>query len=637
MEALQDIQKSIEMNDNRAVYRSRLLLDRDIASRSASLAQIYSDLGFEQLALVEGWKSLETDPANYSAHRFLSDSYAALPRHEVARSSELLQAQLLQPINVNPVQPQIVDIYSYIPQEALPSGPTFNEYSPLFERDRFAFQTNLLAGSNSTFADDVVQSGMFGRYSYSLGQFHYETDGFRENNDQDKDIYNAFAQVALSAKTSIMAEYHYDDRENGDLEFLFDPESYSGDKRRKELVRSMRLGLKHEFNPRSMFIATGIGQDFDGGEKGSYPGYLTDGNGVVHDYITEYDRSDEKDGYLAEMQHILTMDRFTLTSGFGYFRSEHDITSQATFHFLDPSTGEIVFTSGIPPSTQEKETKHTNFYLHSRFHFPCRVELTLGLNADLIESGLANENFFSPKMGVVWEAYPDTTVRAAAFRTVRRSLISQQTIQPTEVAGFNQLINDTEGTESWRYGLAVDRKFSDTVFAGAEFTTRDGKTPVYVSSETGMRVEPFDWDEDAIRGYLYWTPSSRMAFGAEYFYERTDTGSDLPDEGFYRNITTHRFPLSASFFWKSGVSWRLGASYVEQEYGKLVYGSDDLDRDCFWLVDLGLSYRLAERLGIVSFQISNVFDESFNYQDTDPSNPRFVPERQFFVKTTFAF
>ncbi len=52
VEALQDYQKSIELNDNRAVYRSQLLLDSDLAARSAALARIYSDLGFQQLGLV---------------------------------------------------------------------------------------------------------------------------------------------------------------------------------------------------------------------------------------------------------------------------------------------------------------------------------------------------------------------------------------------------------------------------------------------------------------------------------------------------------------------------------------------------------------------------------------------------------
>ncbi len=62
VEALQDIQKSIELNDNRAVYRSQLLLDQDLAARSASLGQIFNNLGFQQLGLVEGWKSVNIGP-----------------------------------------------------------------------------------------------------------------------------------------------------------------------------------------------------------------------------------------------------------------------------------------------------------------------------------------------------------------------------------------------------------------------------------------------------------------------------------------------------------------------------------------------------------------------------------------------
>ena len=40
-----------------------LLLDATVAARSANLARIYSDLGFQQRALVEGWMSVNTDPA----------------------------------------------------------------------------------------------------------------------------------------------------------------------------------------------------------------------------------------------------------------------------------------------------------------------------------------------------------------------------------------------------------------------------------------------------------------------------------------------------------------------------------------------------------------------------------------------
>ena len=137
VEALRDMQKAKELNDNRAVYRSSLLLDKDLAARSAGLGRIYNDLGFQRLGLVEGWTSVNTDPSNYSAHRLLADNYASQPRHEVARVSELLQSQLLQPLNITPVQPQLAQSNILIVDGLGPSSLSFNEYNPLFARNRF--------------------------------------------------------------------------------------------------------------------------------------------------------------------------------------------------------------------------------------------------------------------------------------------------------------------------------------------------------------------------------------------------------------------------------------------------------------------------------------------------------------------
>jgi tetratricopeptide (TPR) repeat protein len=106
-EALQDVQSSIELNDNRAVYRSRLLLDSDRASRGTSLALIYDNLGFLQPGINEASQSLALDPANAAAHRFLSDIYVDVRRREIARVSNLLQAQMLQDLNINPIQPSL--------------------------------------------------------------------------------------------------------------------------------------------------------------------------------------------------------------------------------------------------------------------------------------------------------------------------------------------------------------------------------------------------------------------------------------------------------------------------------------------------------------------------------------------------
>src|SRR5919106_940320 len=126
VEALQAMQRAIELNDNRAIYRSRLLLDADEAARGAAQGRVYSDLGFEPLALVEGWKSVNLDPTSFSAHRLLADTYASLPRHEIARVSELLQSQLLQPLNTTPIQPRLAESNLFLISAGGPGSLSFN-------------------------------------------------------------------------------------------------------------------------------------------------------------------------------------------------------------------------------------------------------------------------------------------------------------------------------------------------------------------------------------------------------------------------------------------------------------------------------------------------------------------------------
>ena len=50
-EAIDDLNKSLELNDNRSIFRSSLLLDQDRAVRNANLARIYQENGLSDLSL----------------------------------------------------------------------------------------------------------------------------------------------------------------------------------------------------------------------------------------------------------------------------------------------------------------------------------------------------------------------------------------------------------------------------------------------------------------------------------------------------------------------------------------------------------------------------------------------------------
>ena len=637
VEALQDLQKAIELNDNRAVYRSKLLLDSDLAARSAGLARIYNNLGFQQLGLVEGWKSVNTDPGNYSAHRFLADSYSALPRHEVARVSELLQSQLLQPINITPIQPQLAESNLRILEGAGPSTPSFNEFNPLFQRNRMAFQADGVVGGNSTQGNDLVFSGVYGKASFSAGQFHYETDGFRENNDQEQNIYNVFAQMSLSPKTSIQAEYRNTDSKFGDLPIRFDPVNYTNNLRQNEQIESVRIGFRHAFTPNSEIIGNINYGDSEGSAKFDldftttiqilpppFPPIPVDGN-------VEFDTTVEEDGYLAEVRHLFQSEMFQLTGGIGYYSADNKTEIRTT-----TTLGPPISSTDPEISTEENDIRHTNLYVYSLINYPKNITWTVGGSADFLDGAIVDSDQFNPKLGLTWNPLPATTLRTAAFRTIKRTLISSQTIEPTQVAGFNQFFDYGEGTDSWHYGIAVDQKFIEAVYGGAEVARRDMEVP-WLNED--LQVQEVDWEENLARAYLYWTPLKLLAVTGEYWYEKLERGPEHVGAEEFTKIDTHRLSLGANFFHPSGFSAGLKASYIDQEgdFGNpkddtLVSGSDQ-----FWVVDALISYRIPNRFGLLTFVAKNLFDQEFKFQDTDPANPNIYPERVIFAKITLAF
>jgi tetratricopeptide (TPR) repeat protein len=609
VEALHDMQKAIELNDNRMIYRSELLLDSDLAARSASLGRIYTDLGFQQIALVEGWKSVNYDPADFSGHRFLADSYSALPRHEIARVSELLQSQLLQPINITPVQPHLAESNLFILDDAGPGDLSFNEFNPLFNTDRLTLQLGGIAGGENTFGDEVVFSGVQGKASFSVGQFHYETDGFRENNDQKQDIYDAFVQYSLSYKTSVQAEFRARDFNHGDLEVKFgnpfDQRNFLEDLREDDDIRSIRFGFHHAFSPHSALIGSAI--------------YLTrDFDSVVGETVDDR----EEDGYIAELQHLFRSEPFSIISGIGHFAQDRE---------------ELFTYQGQPFINEKTNPEHTNLYLYSNINYPENIIWTIGASVDFFEGGLVDRNQINPKFGLTWNPLSGTTIRAAIFRTLKRTLLTDQTIEPTQVAGFNQFFDDGEATDAWRYGIALDQKLSTNLYAGAEFSRRD-------LTAAGMTFEgeitESDLKEQLGRGYIYWTPHRWLALRSEYQYERFKAPKEFTIYNTSK-LNTHRLLLGIGFFHPSGFSASFIPTYVAQD-GDFVVGPPFALRvvpkeDQFWVFDASISYRLPKRFGLLTVVAKNLFDKSFRFQDTDPENPSMQPKRLILAKITLAF
>ena len=219
---------------------------------------------------------------------------------------------------------------------------------------------------------------------------------------------------------------------------------------------------------------------------------------------------------------------------------------------------------------------------------------------------------------------------------MKRTLITDQTIEPTQVAGFNQFFDDLNGTKSWRYGGAIDQRFTKDLFGGVELSKRDLEFKVVdiISDPTSHTTTTLNADEYLARTYLFWTPHPWLALRAEYMFERFE--QDVLTDRLKMN--THRVPLGINFFHPSGVSTFLTATYWNQE-GKFqrIAGAIEAGSDNFWTVDAAINYRLPKRYGFVTVGATNLFDQDFKFFDGDAQNPIIQPTRTIFGRVTLAF
>ena len=625
------------------MYRSRLFLDDDAAARSANLARIYDNLGFTQRARLEAWKSVTDSPSDFSGHRFLADSYVSLQRHEIARVSELLQSQLLQPVNITPLQPELGETSLGILESAGPSDLSFNEFNPLFNGDGVALLANGLVGNNNTFGDDLVLSAIKGPFSGSFGQFHFKTDGSQDNSELKHNIYSAFGQWTVTPTTSFQVELRRRETESGLVALTFDPHDPDF---QQELARdSVRVGLH---------VKPAVNHD-------TLVSFAYQSTQILTSDLTPFDpdpgfgrerTADKTEASHIELQHLYRNTYFNLISGFGYVGGD--------FHrgilrdqIVD---GQITVPDDRPliRLNDTIDTSHLNAYVYAPLKPANNMLVTLGLSYDDIEDVDLSRSQINPKFGLTWNPSNDTTIRAAAFRVMKRPFASNQTIEPTQLAGFNQFFDEPDGTDSVRYGVGLDQRFWDNLFAGLEVSWRkvDFVRLLEPDLTTPRRLTDFDaidheQDEAYHRVYSYWSPFRSLALGAEYQYERFDREAIGFSVGDPDDLRTHYVPLTAKYFHPSGFFASFGATYVDQSLVFDIFdnnGSKVGERkggDNFWTLDSSVGFRLPKRYGLLTLEVRNLTDEEFRFQSffnpEEQRTPRFQPDRSIFATLNLWF
>jgi Tfp pilus assembly protein PilF len=640
--ALKDLQQAIDLNDNRGVYRSRFLLDKDVGTRSAGLARVYSDLGFRRVSRLEAIKSINADYKNFSAHRLLAESSPALFDADAALSERKI-ADLLAPLSFN--------LFNSTGEAA-----TLNDYNALFDKSE---QRTLGAYSYDERSDQnlgvMTHTGKSEKVGYLASIAGVVGDGSKDNS-YARDYRG---QIGLQYQPTYTTRFLYDSG--------YSYRQFADPGRETELLDqykfSSNVGLNHELSPHLIALAqagyskqtlelTGINANRPlNSTIAAFNDEFSFTSATISRDATELEQ-DTGRGELQLAYDGTWVDSVigTLSIGSSYRQSEQSPIIDDEFTIYTDIGREFQTRS------DDAATSHDVYWYN--FLTPHRsLTLTAGGAASYVRSpGRTVTPYVSqsistkrvnPKVGAVYTPGGNLTFRTAWFESLRKAAEdAQSTLEPVLVGGIVQRFNDLPGSYSRNVASAADWHLGNFFYCGVEGLSRhvvdkevqaiDDLAIDYdaLTTSQGVRttgINNFHQEQRFLRGYLYGVLSERLVTSADYFH----SDARQLDPSIDSSIESHNSEFAFRYFAQSGWFSLLRESWVQQNRhndARFANGTED-----FWLTDLGFGYRIPKRHGTISLEVLNLFDRNFSYSQDQQFEQAIRPARSLRVAATYNF
>ncbi|PWT82769.1 MAG: hypothetical protein C5B57_08150 [Blastocatellia bacterium] len=610
VDAFNELRHAITLNDNRAVYRSRLLLDRDLATKNVSLAEVYRQLGFESWGAYEALNSLETDVANASAHLFLAETYGNLPDRTQAQGSELLQYFLFSPVNRN-------------------SFNNFAEYTGLLEQPRRQLSGIVETGTQDHAFGDVVSR---------TGNEHLATAAFIETSRRDggrPDVPDsrtqgfAQAKVALGRRSDLFFNFSGVNDERGDEgtktvllgEDVGTPvilqQFGKPDPTRTNTIKDAEttLGIKREWSPGSVLTVVGRYDDLEtgnsrtNGQTSLCRGFdLTQFGAVSNGSITNTLQSND-----FQIQQTVRIGHHQLVAGYQSFAEDKEDVCAERLSIGSESADFRFVTTGHDTATVAN--------LRDEIQLSNRVHVTVGADYqrvnyfDMTEEKATKLDDVNPRAGISVRVTPATVVRAALFDQLNTNFRGDF-IAPTTVAGF--VVTRNEFPTALRHEVDVALEHSGSrAFLSLRGFYRETKVPFLL--DAGVTTVP-EADFDATGGSVFvnWIATRRVSvFADDQLIQTSATQFDR-----YDNLAR----VGINMIHPSSLALRVTVSHVLQRFTNSAIS--DLPRSTFALVDVSAGYEFAAKRGLVTFGMTNAFDRQFETVTENVSVDPFIPQRR---------
>lgn len=626
--ALADQQQALALNDNRAVFRSSELLDKDRAVRSASLAQAYYTIGFDQPMQSAAMRALADDPSSAAGHLLLAEAYKESGLNETARYSELLQYELRQPLGQRPITADS-DMFNIV-AAGLGNNLSPEETTSLFDRQQQHFEATLAGGSQGRQYGSLLASQTGEDAQLNFSYFDYRTSGSGKNENVAYSGGRFSYLYAPNAQTHILLDARYGDLSLGIgtsaqslLQFSVVPQSaYTTN------FQQFRVAVRHQVSESNEWLVMASNGRQTQNNSGAY---FYQGVEHAHFSTVQNDQTQDLAG-----QYVHNEAAYSLIVGAHLFKDGY--STKSTF-------------SAIPDYYATNSQSHDNVYGYFNGRVTQGMQILAGLSYNhLYVPYQKSPDRLNGKFGLALEPLLRTRLKLAIFNTVQELSQQSEMLEPTQFNGFNQRLSDlVPGSRTLKRALRFEQGFGVASEAGFEVSNRKLDVPgtvCFTDNCTGT------WHEYRQEAYISLPVSNNFAVSARWINERLnfDHSELLLSPYFFATINlplelrTESWPLRFWFRFSETLSAQLDASYIHQ----YAMGADpnvtpkQLQASAsFWQANLALHYRQPGAQVTWDLIARNIFNHPTVFIASGVSGMAYTPlstvKPSFMLRANFRF
>ncbi|THB77731.1 MAG: hypothetical protein D3926_14835 [Desulfobacteraceae bacterium] len=623
-ESIHAMETAVSLNDNRAVYRSRMLMDRDLAVKNVNLALTYKQLGVSEWGQLKAMASLKQDTTNFAAHNFLAGQLEYLQGYNSypARSARL-RAFLMQPANLNTLN-------------------TFNDYTSFLEKPDIGGTLAAYAGNNGYLDKELEIHGALPHlntsYSFKIETFDY--DGWQAHDREESTLFESSFKWDISHRDTLSLNMHYLDTDTGDLssrtswDAVPDPGKTGGSRfadvglgymRHLSAASDLFFHIKREFKHKKRVEnhLSGIGT------AAVFP--------YVFDVVYSYDRDEWlEDPYTAiQAMQVSTLGRHQVSWGGFIYESDRDYQleegARMDFYWdLEPIPA-YAFTEYNYNLIQSSRVKnHHSVYVQDTWNPSDSLTVEAALYVDEIRNVNSLENlkwsdtYINPRFGLIYRPDPVQTVRLSWFRYLE-PFESVERIDAIDVAG-HLLPTFFEGAVIEEAALSYEVEWGTGMFWGRcflntpEYEYKTLETPGGVMKRWENRYKGLEF---ALNQLLL----DDMGLAAGFAMLEIDRDQVTPQVEGKNQWAWARLTKGMA----SGLTISAGISHYDTDYDAPAMADED-----FWIAASFIEYELPGKVGTLRFEVNNLFNTHFNGTPLSDA-AGIIPERFYMLMARFNF